>query len=72
MDLFLGHISSHFVAGRNVTWYVVFLGALAFYLAAVDRSRPAGRSAPRRGPPSRLEAPRPIDDPTRRLLRDGG
>ncbi|HEV2767407.1 MAG TPA: hypothetical protein VGV63_06860 [Acidimicrobiales bacterium] len=35
MDLFLGHISSHFVPGRNLTWYVVFLACLAAYLAAV-------------------------------------
>lgn len=27
MDLFLGHSSSHFLPGRNVTWYVVFLAA---------------------------------------------
>ena len=39
MDVFLGHISSHFVPGRNLTWYAVFLAALALYLAAVDRSR---------------------------------
>ena len=39
MDVFLGHITSHFVPGRNLTWYAVFLAALALYLAAVDRSR---------------------------------
>jgi len=44
MDLFLGHISSHFVAGRNVTWYVVFLGALAFFQVAADRTKPQPRS----------------------------
>jgi len=38
MDVFLGHISSHFVPGRNLTWYAVFLAALVLYLAAVDRS----------------------------------
>ncbi len=38
MDVFLGHVSSHFVPGRNVTWYAVFLASLALYLAAVDRS----------------------------------
>jgi len=40
MDVFLGHISVHFVPGRNTTWLVVFLIALAFYLAAIDRVRP--------------------------------
>lgn len=38
MDVFLGHISSHFVPGWNLTWYAVFFAALALYLAAVDRS----------------------------------
>ena len=37
MDLFLGHISSHFVPGRNLTWFVVYLAALAAYLAVVAR-----------------------------------
>jgi len=39
MDLFLGHLSSHYVPGRNLTWYVVFLGCLATYLAALDHGR---------------------------------
>lgn len=37
MDLFFGHISTHLVRGRNLTWYVLFLLALAGYLATVDR-----------------------------------
>ncbi|MGH9149353.1 MAG: hypothetical protein ACRD0D_09210 [Acidimicrobiales bacterium] len=37
MDVFLGRISTHNVPGRNLTWYVVFLAALALYLATVDR-----------------------------------
>ena len=37
MDLFLGHLSSHAVPGRNWTWYIVFLGALGAYLALIDR-----------------------------------
>lgn len=40
MDLFLGHIAVHFVPGRNWTWLVVFLAALAAYLTSVDRTRP--------------------------------
>lgn len=43
MDIFAGHISSHFVPGRNLTWYAVFLVCLGAYLAAVDRSRSPGR-----------------------------
>jgi len=39
MELFLGHISAHFVPGRNLTWYAVFLLSLAAYLLAVDRGR---------------------------------
>ncbi len=37
MDVFLGHITTHFVPGRNLTWFVVFLVAAAAYLAALDR-----------------------------------
>jgi hypothetical protein len=37
MDLFLGHISTHFVPGGNLTWLVVFLLALAAYLAVLAR-----------------------------------
>ena len=37
MDLFLGHLSTHFVPGRNLTWFVVFLVALGAYLAVVAR-----------------------------------
>lgn len=39
MDVFLGHISSHFVPGRNVTWYVVFLAALGLYLVELNGIR---------------------------------
>lgn len=37
MDVFLGHITTHFVPGRNLTWFVVFLAALAAYLVALAR-----------------------------------
>ncbi len=37
MDVFLGHISTHFVPGRNWTWYAVFLVTSAAYLTTVDR-----------------------------------
>ncbi len=38
MDVFLGHVSAHFVPGRNLTWYLVFLASLAAYLAVVSRT----------------------------------
>lgn len=40
MDIFLLHVSSHFVPGRNFTWYAVFMAFLAVYLwflALVER-----------------------------------
>ena len=37
MDVFLGHINTHFVPGRNLTWFAVFLAALAAYLAVLAR-----------------------------------
>ena len=38
MDVFVGHISTHFVPGRNLTWYAVLLVSLGVYLVAVDRT----------------------------------
>lgn len=35
MDVFLGHISTHFVPGRNLTWYAVFAACLGLYLGVV-------------------------------------
>ncbi len=29
MDVFLGHLSTHFIPGRNITWYVIFLACSA-------------------------------------------
>ncbi|MGH3920083.1 MAG: hypothetical protein ACRDRY_23180 [Pseudonocardiaceae bacterium] len=37
MDVFLGHISTHFVPGGNLTWFAVFLTALAVYLTVLSR-----------------------------------
>ena len=37
MDLFLLHVRSHFVPGRNLTWLVVFGFALTAYLVTIDR-----------------------------------
>ena len=41
MDVFLGHISSHFTPGHNLTWLVVFLASAASYLVVIDGCRPA-------------------------------
>ncbi|CAN5484205.1 hypothetical protein BH20ACT2_BH20ACT2_03930 [soil metagenome] len=46
MDLFLGHISTHFVPGRNLTWFTIALTSLAIYLYAVDRLPPADGYGP--------------------------
>ena len=46
MDLFLGHISTHFVPGRNLTWFVVAASALACYLLCLDRIADTGRPGP--------------------------
>ncbi|MFP5377083.1 MAG: hypothetical protein ACLGIO_09945 [Acidimicrobiia bacterium] len=43
MDVFLGHVSTHFVPGRNWTWYGVFLLCLGAYLVVLDRLRPEQR-----------------------------
>src|SRR5262249_40673119 len=34
MDVFLFHVSSHFIPGRNWTWYIIFLICLALYFYA--------------------------------------
>ncbi len=41
MDVFLAHLTSHFVPGRNLTWYAIFLLALAAYLTATVRAAPS-------------------------------
>jgi hypothetical protein len=40
MDVFLGHLSTPFIPGRNWTWYSVFLVCLALYLKAAGRYVP--------------------------------
>jgi len=37
MEIFLGHVSSHVVPGRNVTWLVAFASALGAYLFVLSR-----------------------------------
>ena len=41
MDVFLAHVSSHYILGRNWTWYAVFLVALGVYLMVIHSLRPA-------------------------------
>ncbi len=36
MDVFLAHVSSHHILGRNWTWFAVFLVALGTYPVVVD------------------------------------
>lgn len=43
MEVFLLHIRSHFVPGRNLFWFATFLVALAGYLVVLDRR---GRGTP--------------------------
>ncbi len=37
MDIFLGHVSSHYIPGRNWTWYVLFMITFAIYLRVSTR-----------------------------------
>lgn len=48
MDVFLGHLSTHFIPGRNWTWYALFLLSLALYLQV------AGGQVPHEAAESRL------------------
>lgn len=34
MDIFLAHLSSHFIPGRNWTWYAIWLTCIAIYLSS--------------------------------------
>ncbi|MDP9403385.1 MAG: hypothetical protein M3P85_08625 [Actinomycetota bacterium] len=47
MEVFLGHIATHFVPGRNLTWYAVFLASLGAYLVTLDRVRGEPRGSAR-------------------------
>ncbi len=40
MDVFLGHLSTHFIPGRNWTWYAVSLASLAIYLSSAGDHAP--------------------------------
>lgn len=47
MDVFVAHNTSHFLPGRNIGWYVVFLAAMTLYLVTAPSGR---RQDPRSGP----------------------
>lgn len=46
MDVFLGHLSTHFIPGRNWTWYAFFLACLALYLWTIGRRTDAASARP--------------------------
>jgi hypothetical protein len=37
MDVFLLHITAHFIPGRNTTWYVIFMISLGIYLFVLNK-----------------------------------
>lgn len=39
MDVFLAHLSSHFIPGQNFTWLAVFLVSAGIYLSVIDQLR---------------------------------
>lgn len=43
MDVFLFHVSSHAVPGLNLTWFAIFLAALACYLTSVHMGTRRGQ-----------------------------
>jgi len=53
MDVFVAHNTSHFLPGRNISWYVVFLAAMTLYLVTAPSGR---RQDPRSGPGPRAAA----------------
>lgn len=46
MDVFVAHNVSHFMPGRNLTWYVIFLGCLAVYLSVLSRVGSTSTASP--------------------------
>ncbi len=40
MDVFLAHLSSHFIPGRNWTWYAIWFVCVTVYLLSVHRNAP--------------------------------
>ena len=50
MDVFIAHNVSHFIPGRNVTWYAIFLACLATYLWAIHTTSSSRTVSRRYGP----------------------
>ena len=50
MDVFIAHNVSHFIPGRNVTWYAIFLACLATYLWAIHTTSSSRTVSRRSGP----------------------
>ncbi len=46
MDIFLGHLWTHFVPGRNATWFAVFALAVTAYVLSVERVGGAAHRGP--------------------------
>ena len=62
MDVFVAHNVSHFIPGRNLTWYLIFLACLAAYLSVlsyvVTHLQPSiDQQQPQRGPDRERERP---------------
>lgn len=36
-DFFLLHIRAHFIPGRNITWYLIFITSLGLYLRIIEK-----------------------------------
>lgn len=45
MDVFLGHITVHYIPGANLTLFVIFMASFAVYLGAISRISDAGAAA---------------------------
>lgn len=55
MDVFVAHNTSHFLPGRNISWYIVFLVAMTLYLVTAPRA-PKAAGPGRRGPSTGSDA----------------
>lgn len=55
-DVFVGHLASHYLPGRGLSWLAIFAVALAGYLVVLDRRTGPAVSGDRR-PPARTDQP---------------
>lgn len=56
MDVFVAHNTSHFLPGRNISWYVVFVTAVTLYLITAPTSRETAEGGRHRRSPGSVEA----------------